>query len=136
MSFRNASRVVSFPADEVTEAIRATAEGSIRSVVEYDTEEFNPLYVDDVTLSLYKSEDHMMAHFEKIHSYVHLDVAEMDLFVDELFPIADRVRYLSTSFDVFTLLRVYIGREGVFAALEPGEPVEPIVEAVERAARS
>lgn len=133
MSITNPPRVVSFEAGEVTQAIQEAGEGAIRSIVEYDKSEFNPLYVDDLTFSFYEDEDAMMAHFEEIHSYVHVDFTEIDLFTQELFPVADRVRYLATSFDTFTLLRIYIDDEGLFIAMDPGEPVEPVVNAVEDA---
>jgi len=133
MAITNASKVVSFDAGDVARAVREAATGTVRSVVEYDREEFNPLYVDDVTMSFYPDEERMYEHFEEIHSYVHVDFTEMSLFTDELFPVADDVRYLTAGFDAMTLLRVYFDDEGLFIALDPEEPVEPIVEAVEDA---
>ena len=131
MAISNPSSVVSFDGDAVRGAVEARVEGTLRSLVEYDRDAFNPLYVDDVTLSFYEDEEQMTAHFERLHSYIHLDVTEMDLFTDELFPVADRVRYLTTAFDLFTLVRVYVDDEGMFMALDPDEPVEPLVHAIE-----
>lgn len=133
MPVSNPSSVVSFDGDAVRAVLEEGVEGALRSLVEYNHDEFNPLYVDDVTLSFYEDEAAMTAHFERIHSYIHLDFTELDLFTDELFPVSERVRYLSTGFDVFTLVRVYIDREGLFMALDPDEPVEPLVRAVEDA---
>ena len=133
MSLSNPSSVASFDAEAVRETIENSIEGTLRSLVEYDEMTFNPLYVDDLTLSFYDDEDHMMAHFERIHSYIHIDFTEMNLFTDELFPATDRVRYLATGFDMFTLLRVYIDGEGLFLALDPNEPIEPLVQAIEGA---
>ncbi|MFB6220646.1 MAG: hypothetical protein ABEH90_04335 [Halolamina sp.] len=135
MAISNAPDVVSFEAAEVTRAVRETAGDAVRSIVEYDREEFNPLYVDDVTLSFYPDEEAMYDHFAEIHSYVHIDFTEMELFTDELFPVADRVRYLTTAFDTFTLVRIYFADEGLFVALDPEEPIEPVVEAAESAHR-
>lgn len=133
MPVSNPSSVVSFDGDAVRAVLEERVEGALRSLVEYDQDEFNPLYVDDVTLSFYEDEEAMTAHFERVHSYIHIDFTELDLFTDELFPVSERVRYLSTGFDVFTLVRVYIDREGLFMALDPDEPVEPLVRAVEDA---
>lgn len=133
MPVSNPSSVVSFDGDAVRAVLEERVESALRSLVEYDQDAFNPLYVDDVTLSFYDDEAAMTAHFERIYSYIHLDFTELDLFTDELFPVSERVRYLSTGFDVFTFVRVYIDREGLFMALDPDEPVEPLVRAVEDA---
>lgn len=131
MVISNPSSVVSFDADAVRRVIEDTVEGSLRSLVEYNTDEFNPLYVDETTLAFYEDEAHMMAHFEEIHSYVDLDFTEQELFTEQLFPVTDRVRYLVTGFDVFTLLRIYVDDEAVFVAIDPDEPIQPLVQAVE-----
>lgn len=130
MPVRNASEVVAFDADAACEAVQAAVSGTLRSFVEFDGEAFNPLYVDDSTMSFYEDEEHMRAHFSQLHSYVYLDLAEMDLFTDELFPVAERVEYITTALDFFKLVRVYYGDEGLFLALDHDEPVEPIVRAI------
>lgn len=130
MPIRNRGEVVDFDVEAACEAVERTVEGSLRSCVEYDADRFNPVYVDDVTRAFYDDEDEMYDHFDQIHSYVHLDLAEMDLFTEELFPIADRVRYLVTALDAFKLVRVYVDGDGLFLALDHDEPVEPIVEAI------
>lgn len=131
MGISRSSSVVSFDADAARDAIEDTVDGTLRSLVEYDEDEFNTLYVDDSTLSFYADVTHMREHFEQIHSYIHLDFTEMALFTEDLFPVTDRVRYLATGFDLLTLVRVYVGREGLFLALDPDEVVEPVVEAIE-----
>lgn len=125
--------LVSFDAERVLEAVQETVEGTLRSVVEYDMDSFNPLYVDDVTLAFYEDEDHMMQHFEHIHGYVHLDFHAMNLYTESLFPPTDRVRFIATGFDLFTLLRIYYRDEGLFLALDPDESISPVVTAVEDA---
>lgn len=133
MPVQNASAVVEFDADAACEAVKATASGSLRSFVEFDGDSFNPLYVDDSTISFYDDEEHMRAHFSQLHSYVYLDLAEIDLFTGQLFPVADRVHYITTALDLFKLVRIYYDDEGVFVALDSDEPVSPVVQAVEDA---
>lgn len=131
MAITNAPRVVPLEGDDVVRAVLDVADETVQSIVEYDEAEFNPLYVDEVTLALYRNEEQMHAHFEEIHSYVHVDFTEMALFTEELFPVANSVRYLTAGFDTFTLLRVYFDSAGLFIALDPDEQVKPIVQAVE-----
>ena len=130
MPVRNPSELVDFDADAAREAVESTVSGTLRSFVEFDSETFNPLYVDDSTLAFYDDEDHMRAHFAKLHSYLYLDLAEADLFTGELFPIAEEVQYITTALDLFKLVRIYHGEQGVFVALDHDEPVEPVVGAV------
>ena len=130
MALSNESILVSIATDTLQSSIEEVTEGTLRSLVEYNKEEFNPLYIDDVTLSFYESVDHALTHFERIHSYVNIDFAEMSLFTEELFPVSEEVRYLVTGLDQFTVLRIYIGNEGLFIALDPDEPVKPVVDVV------
>lgn len=131
MSASNSSGITSLDAEAMRDAVQDAVDGTLRSFVEFDADDFEVVYVDDVTRSFYDGEDHMYEHFEEIHSYVHIDFTEVDFFTEELFPVSDHVRYLTTSFDVFTLVRVYFDEEGVFLALDRDEPVEPVVEAIE-----
>lgn len=131
MSVSNASEVVDFDADAALDAVRERVEGQLYAFVEYDGEAFNPLYVDEAALSFYEDREQMAAHFERIHSYVHVDFTEIEMFTDTLFPLADRVAYITTAMDYMTFVRVYDGRQGVFLALEPDEPVQPLVDAIE-----
>lgn len=133
MPLTNASEVVEFDADAACAAAREAVTGTLRSCVEFDTEAFNPLHVDDVTLAFYDDEADMLDHFSRIHSYVNLDLTEVDLFTGELFPIAERVVYITTALDFFKMVRIYHEGEGLFLALDYDEPVEPIVEAVNEA---
>lgn len=130
MAVQNASELVDFDADAAREAVESTVSGTLRSFVEFDSEAFNALYVDDSTLAFYDDVDHMYAHFGKLHSYLYLDLAEADLFTGELFPIAEEVHYITTALDLFKLVRIYHGEEGVFVALDHDEPVEPVARAV------
>lgn len=133
MPVTNASAVVEFDADAACEAAQEAVSGTLRTFVEFDADSFNALYVDDVTLAFYEDEDHMRAHFSQLHSYVYLDLAEMDLFTEELFPVAERVEYITTSLDFFKLVRVYYDDQGLFLALDHDEPVEPVIRAIGQA---
>ncbi|MFB6270514.1 MAG: hypothetical protein ABEH83_11250 [Halobacterium sp.] len=131
MPVSNPPQLTSLRVAAMHDAVEDTVEGTVRSFVEFDATDYNLVYADDVTLSFYDDEADMHEHFEEIHSYVHIDFTEIDFFTEELFPVSERVRYIATSFDVFTLLRVYFGDEGLFVALDVDEPVEPVVEAIE-----
>lgn len=133
MPISNPDDVVDFDAEAACRAVLRTVQGELRTFVEFDAERFNPIYVDDVTLSYYDDEDHMYEHFGRIHDYVNVDLAEIDLFVGELLPIADRVEYLVTAMDAFKLVRYYVDGQGIFLAVDADEPVEPVVEAISEA---
>lgn len=133
MPISRPGEVVDFDAEAACDAVRGTVEGRLLSFVEFDAEGFNPIYVDDGTFAAYDDEDHMLEHFDRIHGYVNVDLAEIDLFVEELFPVADRVEYLVTGLDAFTLVRYYVDHQGVFLAIDPDEPVEPVIAALREA---
>lgn len=131
MPVSNEPSVVSVDATAMREAVEETVDGHVRSLVEFDADAFGVLYVDDLTLQFYEDEAEMQAHFEEIHSYVHADFTEKAFYAEDLFPVSERVRYIATGFDVFTVVRVYFGDEGLFVTVDRDEPVEPIVEAIE-----
>ena len=110
--------------------LRERVEEGLFAVAEYDAERLNLLYIDDATREMYPSEEVMHDHFETIHSYVHVDFAESDLFTDELFPPAETVEYIVTAMDFLTILRVYRGDVGIFLSVSPDEPIDPLVEVV------
>ncbi|MFB6136241.1 MAG: hypothetical protein ABEJ04_05740 [Halobacteriaceae archaeon] len=130
MAESNESSVVSFDAAGALAAARGVAGEAVRVCVEYDDESFRVLHVGDEVAAVYGDEEAMYDHFEEIHSYVHVDFTEKELFTDTLFPVADGVEYMVTGMDAFTLLRVYVGDEGLFFSLDPGTAVVPLVEAV------
>jgi hypothetical protein len=133
MAIRNASTIVGFDAETGLAAIRESAEGTPFTVVEFDADRYNPLFVSEEGRALYRDEEQMTAHFDAIHSFASIDFNEIDLFTEELFPIAEDVHYIATGLDYLTLLRIYFDRSGLFIALDPDQPVDPVVEAVEDA---
>lgn len=127
--------IVTFDVEPVVEAALDAVDGPLYSLVEFDLESWNDLYVAEETLETYDSEEQMREHFDRIHGYVNLDFTEIDLFTEDLLPIADEIRYKTTAMDVMKFVRIYLAeRTGLFVALDPGERVEPLVVAVEDAA--
>lgn len=124
---RNPTEIVEIPGEELVERIDGTVEGTLYSLVEYDITTLNVVYADEETLQFYRDRDHLLAHFDRIHSHAHRDFEQMELFLDDLFPVADRVDYIITAMDFMKLVRVYNDRNGLFIAIEPDEPVQPII---------
>jgi hypothetical protein len=124
------STLVDFDADAAVSAAREQFEGEIHLCVEYTTEGFHTLYADETTLSLYGDREPMTEHFEEVHSYVHVDFTERDMFED-VFVGAGEVRSFVTQMEYVTLIRVLDGEQGLFLTVDPGTDVTAIVEAVE-----
>lgn len=130
MPVSNAAEIADVDADELVAGLTDVVDDTLYSVVEYDQSRLNVVYADEATLSFYRDRDHLLAHFEQIHSHAHVDFEQMELFVDDLFPVADRVEYMTTALDYMKLVRVYNDRNGLFVAVAPDEPVQPIIETV------
>lgn len=130
MPATNRSKLAAFDANRVRKAVQETVSGPLYSFCEYNTESFRPLYIDDRTLSMYDSREAMLEHFDRIHTNVHMDFMESKLFRNTLFPAAERVEYITTAMDYLKVLRVYVGDDGLFIAIDPDEPVVPIVDAI------
>ena len=135
MSLHNPETVHDVDAVALCEALMEAIEGTLRAVLEFDDEVFNVLYAADSVCSYYGSEAAMLEHFEHVHGFVNLDYTEMDLFTDELFPASEDVHYLVSGLDLFTMVRVYVADCSYFVAIDPDEPILPIVRAVERVVR-
>ncbi|SIR21502.1 hypothetical protein SAMN05421858_1857 [Haladaptatus litoreus] len=132
MTISNRSSLVSFDVDSAVAVLKDVAGDSVHLCVEYDTEDFNALYVDQLTLDLYDSEREMVDHFEEVLSYVHVDFMEKDLF-EEVFRDAGGVRSFATFMDHVTLVRMLVGEEGLFFTVDPDSDVTALVETVEDA---
>ena len=124
------STLVDFDADAAVSAAREQFEGEVHLCVEYTTEGFHMLYADETTLSLYGDREQMTDHFEEVHSYVHVDFTERNMFED-VFVGAGEVRSFVTQMEYVTLIRVLDGEQGLFLTVDPGTDVTAIVEAVE-----
>ncbi|NHN59467.1 MULTISPECIES: hypothetical protein [Halorussus] len=129
------SALVDFPADAALAAAREEADAAVGLCVEYTPEEFRTLYADEQTVALYGGDREAMAdHFEEVHSFVHVDFTERDLFAD-IFRSAGEVRSFVTVMDHVALIRVLVGQQGLFLAVDPDADVTALVEAVEAEVR-
>lgn len=125
------SEIVDFDAEAALAAVKAEAGDQLYTFVEFDADSFNTLYVSEAAKAFYEDAEQMDAHFAEIHSYVHLDLVEQDLFTNELFPIAERVRYVSTTMDYLSIARIYVDDEGIFFAVEDDALVPELVTTIE-----
>jgi hypothetical protein len=124
------SRLVDFDAAAALAAARDVDEAAVRLCVEYTAEEFHTLYADETTMALYGDREEMRSHFEEVHSYVHIDFTEKDLFT-EVFKGAGEVRSFVTYMDHVVLLRFIVGQQGLFVSTDPHMDVTALVEAIE-----
>lgn len=126
MAVRNTHEIVGSDVEDAVEVVRDRVDDILFAAVEYDSESFNVLYAHEETVKFYGNETAMLEHFGRIHDYVNIDFAEVDLFTESLFPEADRVDYLTTRMNHLKLVRVYSGRQGVLLGLHPDEEVGPL----------
>lgn len=126
---------VSFDVDAAVAAIgeEVDDDGDLHVVAAFTPETYELVSVDDRTRSFYADEAEMRAHFDRIHEYAGIDFSEIGLFVDDLFPVADGVEYIATGMDYLTLVRVYVGTEGLLLSLDPDVDVAAVVDAVDGA---
>ncbi|PSP55554.1 hypothetical protein BRC82_05085 [Halobacteriales archaeon QS_1_67_19] len=130
MAVSDGSTLVEFDADAAVSAARECDGGPVHLCVEYTPEEFHTLYADEVTTALYGDREAMADHFGEVHSYVHVDFTEKDLF-SEIFRAAGEVRSFVTYMDHVVLVRFLVDQEGLFLTTDPGADVTALVEAVE-----
>lgn len=122
---------VNFDATAALEAVQDAATGTVYTFVAFDQHAFDPVYVAEETKALYPDEETMYEHFGEVHSYVHLDLVEQRLMTEDLFPVAEGVRFVATGLSHLTMVRVYVEDEGVFFAVEPDEDIQSLVGAME-----
>lgn len=106
-------------------------DGPLYTLVRFDPDDFEVRYVSDATEEMYPDESAMFDHFGRIFDYVGIDFAEKALFTDVLLPGSGSVRYMTTCLEAVKVVRAYDGARGVFLAVDPAEPVPPLVAAVE-----
>lgn len=132
----DAGDVVGFDVDASLAAAReAVGDDAVLLCVVYDDSRFRTVYVDDRVDALYPSREERTEHFGQIHSYVHLDFTERELF-EELFLQPDGVRAFVTYMGTVIAVRAVSEREGLFLALAPSSPVTELVDAVEDVLRA
>ena len=130
MAVSESARLVTFDADSSLAAVRDVTDDAVLLSVEYTPEEFHVLHADEVTLSLYADREAMEDHFSEVHSYVHVDFTERELF-EELFRGAGTVRSFVTVMEHVILVRVLVDGEGIYFTLAPDADATAAVEAVE-----
>ncbi|WP_435194473.1 hypothetical protein [Natronomonas sp. EA1] len=132
MSDSEGTEIVDLDAEAVLDAARAATDGTLHTLIEFDRERFEILYVHESTRALYASDEEMREHFASIHEFVNLDFAEVELFTEDLLPFVDRVRYKTTAMDTATFVRLYVSEStGLFITLDPGAEAEPVARAIE-----
>ncbi|WP_336133706.1 hypothetical protein [Natronomonas amylolytica] len=117
------------------EAVLSAANGAIGAenvftCVVYDAERFRTVHVDDRLEALYADHEERQAHFGEVHSYVHLDFTERELF-EELFRDPEGVRAFVTYMSSLVAVRVVSEKQGVFFSIAPDAPVTKLVTSVE-----
>jgi hypothetical protein len=131
MSEEDSADLVDFDAEGTLAAARGAAgEENVLIWVVYDDADFRTLYVDDRIDEMYPDEAARNEHFGRIHSYVHLEFPEKELFEDT-FLEPDGVRAFVTYMGNLVAVRVVADKQGVFVSLAPDSPVSDVVDAVE-----
>ncbi len=133
MALERDGGLVDFDVDAVLEAVSdAAGEDGFLVCVVYDDDSFSTVHVDERVDALYPDAETREEHFARIHSYVHLDFTERELFED-LFIDSGGARAFVTYMGNVVAVRVLSGDQGAFLVLAPDVPVTDVVEAAERA---
>lgn len=132
MAHTRTSGIVGFDADAAVEAARGAAGDGLRIASEYDMDGYRLLYVADSVIEEYGSTDPIEDAGDRLHSYIHLDFTERELF-EEIAADAGQVTAYVTRMEHHTLIRYLDEREGLFLSVETGTALTPLLEAVEAA---
>ncbi|MFC7097521.1 hypothetical protein [Halobaculum marinum] len=127
--------VVSFDVDAAVNEIEAALDDDehLHVAAVFTRDAYDLAYVDETTRSMYGDDGAMRSHFDRIHEYAGIDFSEIGLFVDDLFPVAEDVEYVATGMDYLTVVRLYVGAEGLLCSLSPDADVTAVVDAVDAA---
>ena len=126
------SGLVSFDTEAALQAALDTVDGPLYAFAEYTSSDFEVLHIDDQLRSFYRDDEQMYRHFSELHSYVHIDFTERDLFETTLFPGVGRVETFVTQMEGMAFARLLSDEGGVFFSVEPDEPVVDLIQAVQR----
>lgn len=130
MSVTRESGVVGFDADAAVGVVRELADGDLRVAAEFDMEDYRLLYIADEVLELYDGEEPIQEAAARLHSYIHLDFVERELF-EEIASEAGQLETYVTRMEHHTFVRHLVGREGLFLSLETGTDLEPLLAAID-----
>lgn len=133
MALTRTSRVVDFDADAGLSAALDADEEHVRICAEYDIDEWELLYVADHVLEAYEDGERTLERrADDLHSYIHLDFTERELF-EELAPKSGEVVAYVTRMEHHSLVRYLSGQEGLFLSLDRGADLTAVLDAVEAA---
>ena len=103
----------------------------LRTVVEYDEETYEVLYVSE-WLRDYLGEEGVEETTDDLHGYVHLDFVERDLF-GRLTPGAGAVRTHITRLENATFVRYLVGDAALFLSVDPDADLTALCAAMDEA---
>jgi hypothetical protein len=129
MALTRDSTVVSFDADAALEAALDVIGEDLRVCSEYDMHDYRILYVADRLVDLIGSEEAIEELAEELHSYVHIDFIERELF-EEMAPTGGSVEAYVTRMEEIIIVRCLTDEEGVYFALERGVDLDAFLDAV------
>ena len=115
-------------------AARESIGDDVRTVAEYDADDYNLIYVAG-WLRERLGEEGVEETTRQLHGYVHLDFVERDLFGD-LTPDAGEVRTNITRLEHATFVRYLVGDAGIFLSVEPDTDLTALCEAIDAALES
>lgn len=131
MPLTGESTLVSFDGDAAVEAVREAAGDGVLSVSAFTSDDFEILYVAEPVLELYRDEEHLHEHYDRVLSHLNMDILERDVYENTLLPNAGEVRGIVTYMEEMTLVRVIVGEQGLYVALDPDQSVRTVLDAVE-----
>ena len=117
--------------DAVIDAARECLGSDLRTIVEYDENDYRIRYVADWLGADLDGAD-VEETARQLHGYVHLDFVERDLFRD-LTPTAGAVRANITRLEHATFVRYLVGDAGIFLSVDPGADLTALCEAMDAA---
>lgn len=133
MAVTRESQIVSFDADAAVSAALAADREHVRVGAEYDIHDWQILYVAEHVVEEYEaSSDDLEGRGAGLHSYIHLDFTEQELFED-LAPGGGDVLAVLTKMEHRVLVRYLFDHEGLFLSLEEGVDLTAVLDAVEAA---
>lgn len=112
-------------------AARESLGDDIRTIAEYDTDDYEVLYISE-WLRERLGEEGVEETTRQLHGYVHLDFVERDLYGD-LTPDAGAVRTNITRLEHATFVRYLVGDAGIFLSVAPDADLTALCEAMDAA---
>jgi hypothetical protein len=105
MGISEPAELVEFDAAAAVEAGQEVAGDQLLTCVEFTDEDWHSLYISDQVLAMYHDREHMDAHFDELHDYLHIDLGERELLESQLSEVGS-VRYFVTRMSHVTMVRL------------------------------